>query len=428
MKNVNIPINRATVPIPRDPRRALPFLRHLVTFGEASQAEARGLGGVDWVPLLVAGGLLAESDGGACTVTPSWLTWLCQIPETELLRAACFAYPVYRRYLVGILAQGFLDAGRVDLYPRLENWIVGQVPHLAGEINAVLEAVQTRLDGQRPLTAKPGALVTAFQSLPERATDFAHWNQALLGISGSPEAISMAVLDKFGSLSARLSGLAEPKPKAQGLAATRESSELYGFEQALLPAIPLRDQDEKLLECLSPAAWNVQRPRVHSSLPLFSVSGAPLFDPTCPVAEVLQDALFEQPFYRAVIHLAVDITMARRSGEERLALLTGAGNDLGVTVVLAQDHQVGALSALLPSLVRVLGFQPIPDQGPLETKRVTRLLDNLLIVDVLRLTNGELRLADAYTTSLLNPPRLQTVVRAHRAERRRLVEYLVMGE
>ena len=40
----------------------------------------------------------------------------------------------------------------------------------------------------------------------------------------------------------------------------------------------------------------------------------------------------------------------------------------------------------------------------------------------------DIPVTDAYTTSLLNPPRLQTVVRSSRTERKRLVEYLIEGD
>ena len=428
MKKTNLPVSQNGRAIPKDPRRVLPFLRHLVIYGEASQAEVRNLGSVDWVPLLAAGGLLMESDNGTYIVSLAWLTWLSQAPEVDLWRAACFSYPAYHRYLVGVLAQGFLEAGQADLYPRLENWIVGQVPHLAREINVMLETVEIHLDGQRPLMAEPGAVSAAFQLLPERSMDFAGWDQALLGLSDSPQAIFVAVLDKFGPLSAQLRSLSQDRSEAQKPTTTRESPESYGSAQTLLPAIPLRDEDGQRLDQLSPAPWNVRRSRIQRSLPLFAANGAPLFDPARPVREVLQDALFEQPFYRAVIHMAVDVTFARRSGEERLTLLTKTRNDLETVVVMTQNRQVGTLPALLPALVGILGFQPIPARGPLEASRVAGLLDNLLLVDVLELTEGELRLTDAYTTSLLNPPRLQNVVRAGRVERKRLVEYLMVGE
>lgn len=405
----------------------LQLLDHLASYGEVSNAEMQFLGGNDWKPVLVTGGFLWECGGSTYSLAQVWLDWVGGASKIDVLRAVFFSYPTYRQHLIGMLAQCLLEASRDELYPRLESWITGQIPHLAAEIAGALDEVEAQLAGQRLLDAAPATLATAFQSLPERRLDFAAWDQVLLGISGSPEAMFTAVLDKFGSLSAHLPSYEAPSSESCQKGTMHDRSESYGRMPALLPRIPLCDEDGRLHEHLTPSPWNVQRSCVQSSLPLFDVDGAPLFDTERPPVEVLQDALFMQPFYRVIIHLAVDAMLARRSGEERLTFLrenTAISEDVAI---LAGGRRIGAVATLLPALVNTLGLDPIPPQGPLEPSLVAELISNLVAVGILTEMDGELRLADAYTTSLLNPPRLQTAVRGVRAERGRLVGFLIGG-
>ncbi|HBY97764.1 MAG TPA: hypothetical protein DEP84_28120 [Chloroflexi bacterium] len=390
-------------PSATDPQEVLPLLAHLRTYGEATQDEVAALRAQEWPRVLIAAGLARPGESSVLLATPPLLTLSPECSDTNLLRAVGFNYPPYRRRLLAILTHGMVDAGQKDLYDRLEQWVVRDMPHLVPALNTLLDELEAS-DGR--IVGWPSPQVQArFENLYTDLGDFAEWDRTLLGLSAAPLDLFGAVLEKFGKAPALPVAPAPPPERPI----------------ALLPEFPLHEGDTGTLPSLPPPPWTITRQEVQSSLPLFDAVGQPLFD-TSRIAEIIwQDALAQQPYYRAVLHLAYAHRLAR--GEATQPILR-CQHELSATVVEIGRQSVGPLSELLPGLVDSMGFYPILPPG-LAPSRLGNLLDNLLAAQMLTWEDGILILAEAYALTWGERPRARTLARGPgQQEREALLTYL----
>lgn len=384
----------------------MPLLAHLRVYGEATPNEVSFLRAREWLPILIAAGWAKADEKGLLLATPALLSLPPTMDETNLLRTVCFSYPTYRRRLLGVLAYGMVDAGQKKLYDRLAQWAVHDLPHLTPPLNALLDELEAAF-GQ-PMVMSPSQQVYArFEAFYANLGDFREWDQALLGLSVAPPDLFAVVLEKFGkaSLPQRTSDL----PTKQSI--------------ALLPNFPLQNRFTGRLVPLQSEPWTTARSLVHSSLPLFDVAGQPLFDSSKQEEIIWQDALAEQPYYRAVIHLAY----AHRLGlgeADQLALR--CADDLNTILIEIGQQPVGSLADLLAELVGVMGYYSILPSTRVDI-RLTNLLHNLLAVHILTWHSARhlLSLAEDYALSLGVLPRARTLARGKgRKEREAMLKYL----
>ena len=101
-----------------------------------------------WVTVLVEAGVLEEVhhdgvDAVAWHLTPDFV-FLLDRDGTQVARRACFAVPAYRDYLVGILAEGLVDAARAAMTAELEEWTRDDLATLIPELNRLLDGLETQ--------------------------------------------------------------------------------------------------------------------------------------------------------------------------------------------------------------------------------------------------------------------------------------------
>ena len=357
-----------------DPAAISELLAHLSDYGELYPAEL-DRAAQRWLPLLTEAGWVAPLTGGVYAVTNAYLALPADLPESERLRRVCFAIPAYRRYLVAVLAEGLVLAGQLDYHEKLEQWITRDLARVAGEINALLDELET---GQRRIVEWPSERISAcFADWHAQYAPFADWDRALLGLSGKPGYLFTATLSHTDAF-------VIPRPTVV----------LGDTPVALLPDFDLTKDARGHLSLPLCMPWATGRQSVRSSLPFFDAQGKPLYDATQPVPVVWQDMLVQQPYYRAVLRTVIAV---RLSGYRPDTLTLFVPDALDDARVLVGDRERGGLAELLPDLVTRMGYRALCKPSPARTGRI---LKHWIAVGAFEFKDGRVFLQEPYARTL----------------------------
>lgn len=398
--------------LPARPSDAVALFEHLAQWGEVSTYETEDLGAGPWVSVFESAGALeaVHDDHGrpvAWHLTPGFVH-LLESDTQQVGRRLCFAVPEYRAYLLSILVEGLVDAGRAGMTVELEEWTKGELAPLLAELNAFLAPLE---GGKRLVDLAPAELEARMADLPERSQSFAAWDSYALGHSARPKGLFEFALRRFG-------------PACVALPVAVETA-------AVLRSLPLNREDGFGLGSASvPRPWNTQRFGVLSGAPIVDARGQRMFDEDAPLNEVLiehlRDAVVEHPFYAAVIHLGICAWRSPASTMPTVELYVPASGGLHDVSVLVGSRGVGRIAELLGDLVRAQGYAPfgIVD-GRVPDELMGNLLRNLLELRILRHQDELLVLDDDYQSSLM-AARLRTVFRPGKDLQKRMVEELAL--
>jgi len=379
-----------------DPARLSSLLAHLSTYGELYPAELERTA-QRWLPRLAEAGWVALLDGGACAATDTFLAFPADLSELERQRRVCFAIPVYRRYLVAVLAEGLVQAGQVEYYEKLEQWVVHDLAELTGEINALLDELDA---GQGRMVEWPKDRVTArLADWHAQHESFADWDRILLGRSGAPDQLFTAVLSH-----------------AEAFYTSHPSAVVGDAPVALLPDFELTKDATGHLSVPSHAPWAAARQSVHSSLPFFDGQGKPLCDAAQSADIIWQDVLAQQPYYLAVLRLAIAVRMSSY-GPEPFTL--HMPDELDDVRVITGDRERGKLADLLPDLVVTQGYRALSSPSP---ARVGRILEHWIDVGALEVRDDRIQLHEYYARTLHERRRATMLLRGPAREKRAHLE------
>ncbi|MFD5879574.1 hypothetical protein [Streptomyces yangpuensis] len=397
--------------LPARPSDAVPLFEHLAHWGEVSAYEAEHLGAGPWVSVFEnAGALKAVADEHdrpvAWILTPPFV-YLLECDAQQVGRRLCFAVSEYRAYLLSILVEGLVDAGRAGMTVELEEWTKGELAPLLAELNAVLAQLE---GGKRLVDLASAELESRMADLPERSRPFAAWDSYALGHSARPKGLFEFALRRFG-------------PACVALPVAVESA-------AVLRPLPLNREDGfGLGSAFIPQPWNMQRFGVLSGAPIVDARGQRTFDEDAlneVLLEHLRDAIVEHPFYAAVIHLGICAWRSPASTMPTVELYVPASGGLHDVSVLVGSRGVGRVAELLGDLVRAQGYTPFGlVDGRVSDELMGNLLRNLLELRILRRQDELLVLGDDYQSSLM-AARLRTVFRPGKELQKRIVEELAL--
>jgi hypothetical protein len=398
--------------LPASPSDAVALFEHLAQWGEVSAYEAETLGAGPWVSVFEnAGTLEAVHDEHGRPV--AWhlmppFVHLVECDAQQVGRRLCFAVPEYRAYLLSILVEGLVDAGRAGMTVEIEEWTKGELAPLLAELNAFLGPLE---GGKRLVDFAPAELEARMADLPERSRPFAAWDSYALGHSARPKGLFEFALRRFGPASVALPVAVETAAVLRPLPLNREDG--FGLDSASIPQ-----------------PWNTQRFGVLSGAPIVDARGQRIFDEDEPLNEVLlehlRDAVVEHPFYAAVIHLGICAWRSSASTIPTVELYVPASGGLHDVSVLVGSRGVGRVAELLGDLVRAQGYAPFGlVDGRVPDDLMGNLLRNLLELRVLRQQDGLLVLDDHYQSSLM-AARLRTVFRPGKELQKRMVEELAL--
>ena len=394
--------------LPARPSDAVALFEHLAQWGELSAYEAEDLGAGPWVSVFEnAGALEAVHDEHgrpvAWHLTPPFVH-LVECDAQQAGRRLCFAVPEYRAYLLSILVEGLVDAGRTGMTVELEEWTKGELAPLLAELNAFLGPLE---GGKRMVDFAPAELEARMADLPERSQPFAAWDSYALGHSARPKGLFEFALRRFGPASMALPVAVETAAVLRPLPLNRED----GFGPG---------------SASSPQPWNTQRFGVLSGASIVDARGQRMFDEDAPLLEHLRDAVVVHPFYAAVIHLGICAWRSPASTIPTVELYVPASGGLHDVSVLVDSRGVGRVTELLGDLVRTQGYAPFGlVDGRVPDDLMGNLLRNLLELRVLRHQDGLLVLDDHYQSSLM-AARLRTVFRPGKELQKRMVEELAL--
>ncbi|MBF6125050.1 hypothetical protein [Nocardia brasiliensis] len=389
---------------------AVALFEHLAQWGEVSAYEAVELDAGTWIAMFEHAGALKAVDDEhgrpvAWHLTPPFVR-LLECDAQQAGRRLCFVVPEYRAYLLGILVEGLVDAGRAGMTVELEEWTKGDLAPLLAELNAFLAPLE---GGNRLVDLAPPELEVRLADLPERSRSFAGWDSYALGHSARPKGLFEFALRRFG-------------PACTALPITVETA-------AVLCPLPLNGEDGSGLGGASiPQPWNTQRFGVLSGAPIIDAYGQRMFDEDAPLNEVLlerlRDAVVQHPFYAAVIHLGICAWRSPASTMPTVELYVPAAGGLHDVSVLVGSRGVGRVAELLGDLVRIQGYAPFGlIDGRLSDSLMGNLFRNLLELRILRHQDELLVLDDDYQSSLM-AARLRTVFRPGKELQKRMVEEL----
>lgn len=367
------------------------LLEQFSSFGEVYLNEiertARASKQAHWLPLLAQAGWIAPLDSRTYGITGQFLALPPELTLLERQRCICFAIPAYRRYVLAILAEGLVLGGKVEgMQDTLETWVMQLAP-VAGEINALLDELEA--GQERAVAWDEAAIKVRFRDVCAAAGVFDPWDRALLGISGTPDRLFRAALDR----AAALVRPASPAPPSMPL--------------AMLPdfAIPVDDSGRPVLP--PPSAEFIARERIFSSVPFFTVDGKPCYAPSPAADTAWQDALAEQPYYRAVLRAAIAVRM---SGYDQITFTLSIPESLETVLLLIDERPAGTLVEVLPGLVTVLGYTPLSKP---DAKRVQRIVEHWMQIGALEINTktATLQLCESYACTLYEHHRGRRLLR-----------------
>ncbi len=386
------------------------LISHLSTWGEIAVCELSSLSGCgEWLDLLKQAGVVEE-----CSAEGKPVAWslarnargmLDAEPQTAL-RMALYQIPDYRRYIVSILAEGLALAAKADMREQLETWTGSVLLPLLDEINRVLDVIEAE---GRLIDETTNTISRRCAQLTERGRDWSDWDQFLMGRSGRPQDLFDFALNRFAPL-----------------AVLPENPDVDRVP-ACLRSLPLNsDEGFDLSQPPSLAPWNIRRQRVWCGVALFDEHGQVLgnVETKAALRQTLQDALIEQPFYKAVVHLAIIAWRSPATTAPSLELYLPPDAPLADVSVLFDGREVGKLTDLLPDLVGVQGFRVCGlDGDQIAPELMENLLHNLLTLEVLCQTDDSLALHPDFQSSLM-ATRLRTVFRPGKVLQERMVGWL----
>ena len=364
-----------------------PLLDQLSLLGEfyLSEVDHRAL---VWLSLLKEAGWITALSTDGYSATEQYFDVSSKSSAIDLKRCVCFAILPYHRYLVAILAEGLIKASLVNYNEKLEEWITGDLVSLAAEINALIDELEK--DPPYILERAPEEVVAGkFAAWHDGHASFADWDRELLGLSGTPDQLFTAVLTRYAKVAFSL---------------TRESEHNHN-PIALLPDFSLEWDATGHLLLPTFAPWCAARQSVHSSLPFYDAQGQPLHGADQPVTEIWQDTLALQPYYRAILRVAIAV---RYSGYDTEKITLLALDDLENVRLSVAERERGLLVDLLLPLVETLGYRAV--MRPVR-EQVKHLFENWIAVGALEMLKGEIQLTEAYARTLLERRRGQLLLR-----------------
>lgn len=382
-------------------KTAQSLINHLIKWGELTRFELNGIGSAqDWITTLENAGVLHTAANDIWSLSPEFWSLLREDSE-KALRITLFQVPEYRNYLISILAEGAASAAKQGLNDEVEKWSCDELLPFLSAINRMLNGIEA--DGKRVIDQKADQIPALFASLPERQTNWDNWNQTLLGRTARPQ-------DLFDFVLKRLVPYAMPEP-----------CKTHGRTPALLPILPLVDTDGNAqFMNLVPAPWNASRSDIQSGIALFDEHGKPMGDMgTADAArDALQDALIEQPFYKAVTQLAINHYRAKTASSPSFELVLQPGAGLSGVALSYETRKMGLLKDWLPLLVQC---QECFAARPLEEEQVANMMENLLALDILDQADDNLILHENFQSTLM-AGRLRSVFRPGKSLQDRMIE------
>lgn len=381
------------------------LIDHLITWGEVTRFELGGIAGAqDWIAIFEDVGILcpvtADGNSDVWTLSPEFWSLLREDSE-KAVRTVLFHVPDYHEYLVSILTEGAASAAKQGLHNEVENWSGNELLPFLPFINRMLNRIE--VDGKRIIDQKADQIPLLFASLSERQTNWDNWNQLLLGRTARPQDLFDFVLKRFVPY------------------ATPERFDAHGCTPALLPVIPLIDADGKAqFMNLAPAPWNICRADIQSGIALFDEHGKPMgdFETAVNSRNVLQDALIKQPFYKAVIQLAINHYRAKTVSSPSFELYLQSGLGLSDVELFYETRKIGMLKDWLPVLVQC---QECFAARSLNDEQVENMLENLLALKILDHSDDNLILHDEFQSTLM-ASRLRSVFRPGKSLQGRMTE------
>jgi hypothetical protein len=349
-----------------------------------------------------------EADGevSAWSLTPGGTTLLDQ-DQISAYKLAGFQIPVYREYLIGILAEGLVTAGRAGMQDRVEDWTGGELFSLLDEINHVLDSLE--VDSVRLVDLALEAIRGRFAVLASRTNNFSAWDQLFLGQTSRPDGLFEFALRRFAPV-AMLPVPDEDAPKV-----------------AVLRALPLNVDDGFSSKTLSRAeSWSTRRLKIQGSVPLFDEHGRPLFASpnSTALTQSVQDALLAQPFYQAVVHLVVCSWRSPAAGLPTIELQCPAGAELNNVMIVVGGSDAGRLRDVLCELVLAFGVRPRGLKcGLVPADLMANVLQNLTTTEILVVVEDHLELHPAFQSSLMGR-RLRTIFRPGKVFQEKLLRIL----
>ncbi len=386
------------------------LVNHFILWGEIARFELSGIvGAQDWIKTFENAGILHTSTTDIWSLSPEFWSLLREESE-KAVRIALFQVPEYRDYLISILAEGVASAAKQGLYDELEKWSGSELLPFLSSLNRILDKIE--ISGYRLVDGTSAEISQKFDQYRKRkisstslltSNSLSDWNQLLLGRTARPQDLFDFVLKRFVPY-------AMPEP-----------CKAPGRTPALLPILPLVDADGNArFMNLVPAPWNVSRSEIQSGIALFDKHGKPIGDMgTAETARnALQDALIEQPFYKAVTQLAINHYRAKTASSPSFELVLQPGAGLSGVALFYETRKMGLLKDWLPLLVQC---QECFAARPLEESQVENMMENLLALDILDQADDNLVLHEDFQSTLM-AGRLRSVFRPGKSLQDRMIE------
>jgi|OM-RGC.v1.002262575 hypothetical protein len=408
------------------------MINHLITWGEVTRFELNGIAGAqDWITTFENAGILHTSATDIWSLSPEFWSLLGEedlgVRSEKLegkreegkigaFRTVLFQVPEYRGYLISILAEGAASAAKQGLHAEVEKWSGDELLPFLKEINQILDEIE--VNGYRLVDGTASVITERFNQYRKQKhsnssllapNSLSNSNQFLLGRTARPQDLFDFVLKRFVPY-------AMPEP-----------CNAHGLTPALLPIIPLVDADGNAqFMNLVPAPWNVRRSVIQSGIALFDEHGKPMSDMgTADAARnALQDALIEQPFYKAVTQLAINHYRAKTASSPSFELVLQPGAGLSGVALFYETRKMGLLKDWLPLLVQC---QECFAARPLEESQVENMMENLLALDILDQADDNLVLHEDFQSTLM-AGRLRSVFRPGKVLQERMKELVVRRE
>ncbi len=386
-------------------KTAQQIIIHLTKWGEISRFELTKMAGAsEWLTLLKTADVIKPITHSGETVswsfTPNFWSLLGTDNE-KAVRTVLYQIPKYRNYLISILTEGVVTAAKHGMVAQLETWSGNELLPFLSDMNAMLN--QLEINGKRIINEKTDQIPKHFEKLPERQSDWDAWNQLLLGRTARPHDLFDFALKRF-----------VPYAFPEALGAVSRTP-------AILPIINLQDADGNAqFTSVSPASWNIQRSDVQSSIALFDEDGKALRDldkpEQCKLA--LQDAMLEQPFYKATTHLAINAYRSISASAPGFEFFLSPGTPLNGLELFFEGKKIGFLKEWLSSL---LTCQECFSATTISDDQVGNMMENLIALEILDQVDDNIVLHPEFQSSLM-AGRLRTVFRPGKLLQSRMVE------
>lgn len=371
-----------------DPALLSPLLAQLATYGECGRLEVAH-SSREWLPVLVVAGWLVSPAPEIYVVTPAFLTSALAASEADSLRRVCFAFPLYRRYLLAIITEGLVTAAQWgELREQVERWVMQDLVRLVPEIHLIMDEVEANQG--RLVERSKDRITTEFARWHSQHGSFATWDASLLGRTGAPDELFTAVLSHADDFTGT-----RPMPSVD----MRPLAFLIDFD------LPQNGSGQLALPPAAP--WTRARFAVHSSLRFYDYDGNACFDAARPTLMIWQDVLTQQPYYRAVLRCAITARLSGYDSSVNEIMLTAPGALEDTRVRGARGHDA-ALADLLPELVAAMGYWPVSRPS---REQVGRILRHWIALDVIERRGDRLQLTSSYAPTLHERERARMLLR-----------------